>query len=173
MKEYIDRILLSEDEIFHRVQQLGRQISDDYKDQELLIVCVLKGAVIFVSDLLRNIDVPVELDFVQLSSYGDGTESSGSVSLVQSLNMDIQGRNVLIVDDILDSGLTLEYLMENLQSKRPQSLKICVLLNKDKARNANVKADYVGFHIPDEFVIGYGLDCAGKYRGLRFIATIR
>ena len=168
----IGKILLSENEILNRVQELGRQIGDDYKDQELLIICVLKGAVIFVSDLLRNIDLPVELDFIQISSYGNETESSGEINVIQNFNTGIRDRNVLVVDDILDSGLTLEYLIKNIQSKSPKSLKVCVLLNKNKAREANIKADYVGFHIPDEFVIGYGLDYAEKYRGLRFIVAL-
>lgn len=172
MKEHIGTILLSEDEILNRVQELGRQISDDYRGQELLIVCVLKGAVIFLSDLLRSIDLPVDIDFVQLSSYGNGIESSGKISLIQNMNMDIQGRNVILIDDVLDSGLTLDYLIKTLQSKYPQSLKTCVLLNKNRVKATSIKADYVGFHIPDEFVIGYGLDYAGKYRGLRFIATL-
>ena len=172
LKKHIGRILLSEDVILRRVRELGQQISNDYRGKEITIVCILKGAVVFLADLLRNLDVPTDLDFVQISSYGDGTRSAGKVNFLQGLTTNIEGRDVLIVDDIVDSGLTLHCLKESLLAKRPASLKLCVLLDKTKSRIADVKVDYVGFEIPNEFVIGYGLDYSGQYRGLRYIATL-
>jgi len=157
--------------ILERVRQLGQQISKDYRGKEIVIVCVLKGAVVFLADLLRNLDIPADLDFIQISSYGNETESSGKVRISQNLTTGIEGRHVLIVEDIVDSGLTLSRLKEILLAKRPASLKFCVFLDKD--RTEDMELDYVGFKIPaDEFVIGYGLDYAGKYRGLRYIATL-
>lgn len=172
MGKHIGRILLSEDEILRRVQELGQQISDDYRGKEITIVCILKGAVVFLADLLRSLDAPTDLDFVQISSYGNGTESTGKVDFLQDLTTNIEGRDVLVVDDILDSGLTLHCLKEVLLAKRPASLKLCVLLDKARSRTVDVKVDYVGFEIPSEFVIGYGLDYSGRYRGLRYIATL-
>lgn len=172
MGTQIGRILLSEEAILQRVQELGQQISDDYRDKDLIIVCVLKGAVIFLADLLRSVDVNTDLDFVQLSSYGNGTESTRQVRLLQGLTAYVEGRDVLIVDDIVDSGLTLSYLQNVLLIRNPASLKICTFLDKTARRTEYIKVDYVGFEIPDEFIIGYGLDCAGMYRGLRYIATL-
>ena len=172
MEIHIGRILLSEDEILQRVQKLGRRISNDYRGKEIIIVCVLKGAVVFLADLLRSLDIPTNLDFVQISSYGDGTESIGEMKFIQGLTTNIEGRDVLVVDDIVDSGLTLRHLKEILLAKRPASLKLCVLLNKARSRIEDIKVDYVGFEIPNEFVIGYGLDYAGQYRGLRYIAIL-
>jgi hypoxanthine phosphoribosyltransferase len=170
---HINRILISETAILEQVQKLGRQISEDYRDRELIIICVLKGAVVFLADLIRTIEIPTIIDFIQVSSYGDDIESSGIISLFKNLTTDIQGRDILVVDDIIDSGLTLEYLLENLKAKNPASIKLCVLLEKIKSRESDIKVDYVGFQIPDEFVIGYGLDHAGKYRGLRYIAVLK
>ena len=172
MEQNTGKILLSEEEIRLRVEKLGQQISSDYRCDGIIIVCVLKGAVIFLADLLRNIDVPAELDFVQISSYGHGTESTGVAKVLQGLTTDIQCRHVLVVDDIADSGLTLRYLKDSLLAKRPASLKLCVLLDKIGRRIQDVKIDYVGFEIPNKFVVGYGLDCAGQHRGLRHIAIL-
>ena len=172
MKEHIGRILLSEDMILQRVQELGQQISNDYQGREITIVCVLKGAVIFLADLLRSLDASANLDFIQVYSYGDGTETTGEVSLTRDLTVNIQGRDVLVVDDIADSGLTLQYLRKTLLAKQPASLKLCVLLNKTERRIVDLEIDYVGFEIPDEFIVGYGLDYAGHYRGLCYIATL-
>ena len=172
MARHIGRILLSEDAILQRVWVLGQQISNDYRGREITIVCVLKGAVVFLADLIRNLDVPSALDFVHISSYGDGTESTGEVKFLQGLTTNIEDQDVLVVDDIVDSGMTLRYLKRTLMAKRPASLKFCVLLDKLNSRTENIKADYVGFEIPNEFVIGYGLDYAGQYRGLRYIATL-
>jgi hypoxanthine phosphoribosyltransferase len=173
MKKHIGRILLSEDEILRRVRELGQQISNDYRGKEISIVCVLKGAVVFLADLLRSLDVPTDLDFVQISSYGGGTVSTGKANFLQDLTTNIEGQDVLVVDDIVDSGLTLHCLREVLLAKRPATLKLCVLLDKAGERKIeDVKVDYVGFEIPNEFVIGYGLDYSGMYRGLRYIATL-
>ena len=172
MEQNTGEILLSEEEILRRVEKLGQQISIDYHGKAITIVCILKGAVIFLADLLRNIDVPADLDFVQISSYGDGTKSKGAARILQGTTTDIQGRHVLVVDDIVDSGLTLHELREKLLEKRPASLKLCVLLDKAGRRIRDVKIDYVGFQIPNRFVVGYGLDYAGQYRGLRYISIL-
>ena len=172
MEQNIGEILLSEDEILQRVEKLGQQISTDYGGKEITIVCVLKGAVVFLADLLRNIDVPAKLDFVQISSYGHRTESTGMAKVLQGLTTNIQGRHVLVVDDIVDSGLTLRCLKDNLRAKGPASLKFCVLLDKIGRRIQGVKIDYVGFEIPNKFVVGYGLDYAEQHRELRHIAIL-
>lgn len=172
MEQNTCEILLSEEEILRRVKELGQQISDDYSGEKITIVCVLKGAVVFLADLLRNIDLPADLDFVQISSYGDGTKSSGMAELIQGLSTNIEGRHVLVVDDIVDSGLTLHCLEGSLLAERPASLKFCVLLSKVGRRTRNVEVDYVGFEIPSKFVVGYGLDYAGQYRGLRHVAIL-
>ena len=172
MEQNIGEILLSEDEILQRVEKLGQQISTDYGGREITIVCVLKGAVVFLADLLRNIDVPAKLDFVQISSYGHRTESTGMAKVLQGLTTNIQGRHVLVVDDIVDSGLTLRCLKDSLLAKGPASLKLCVLLDRIGRRTQGVKIDYVGFEIPNKFAVGYGLDYAEQYRGLRHIAVL-
>ena len=166
MGTHIGKILLSEETILRRVQELGQQISDDYRGKDLIIVCVLQGAVIFLADLLRSLDVTTNLDFVQLSSYGNGTESTKQVRLLQGLTANVEGRDVLIVDDIVDGGLTLRYLSDILLTRNPASLKICTLLDKSERRTEDIKVDYVGFQIPDQFVIGYGLDYEGYGRNL-------
>lgn len=171
MGTHIGRILLSEEVILRRVRELGQQISDDYRGRDVIIVCILQGAVVFLADLLRSLDIPTNLDFVQLSSYGSGTESTRQVRLLHGLTTNVEGRDVLVVDDIADSGLTLRYLRDILLIRNPASLKLCVLLDKAERRTEDVKIDYVGFQIPDEFVIGYGLDYAEMYRGLRYIAA--
>ena len=173
MKEHIGRILLSENTILERVRELGQQISNDYRGRELILLCVLKGSVVFLADLIRNIDIRAELDFIQISSYGNATESTGEIKVPLGLTTDIKNQNVLVVEDIVDSGLTLRYLREVLLAKRPASLKVCALLDKAEGGTEDLEIDYVGFRIPsDEFVVGYGLDYAGKYRGLRYIATL-
>ena len=172
IEKHIGKVLLSEDTILQRVRELGRQISDEYRGKEITIVCILKGAVIFLADLLRNLDVPTDLDFVRISSYGDGTESTGKVNILQDLTINIEGRDVLVVDDIIDSGNTLHNLKEILLSRRPASLRFCVLLDKAERRTKNVEIDYIGFSIPNEFIIGYGLDYAEHYRSLRYIAVL-
>lgn len=171
--KYIKKILLNEKTILQRVQELGRQITQDYQNNDLLLICVLKGALVFCADLIRNIDVKFDLDFVQLSSYGNRTETSGDIIFHRELITDINNRDVLIVDDILDSGLTLSYLKNYLLSRNPSSLKICVLLSKTSRRIQPIEVDYIGFDIQDEFVVGYGLDFDDMYRGLRYIAVLK
>ena len=172
--ENIGRILFSEDEILKRVRELGQQISEDYRGREIVVLCVLKGAVIFLADLLRSIDLSVQIDFVSLSSYGNGLNSSGKVGLILDMTSDIAHKDVLVVEDIVDTGLTLRFLRDILLSKRPASLKLCALLDRDGNRVRHLGIDYVGFRtLSQEFVIGYGLDYAGRYRGLPYIAELR
>lgn len=166
------RILLTEEKIKERVEELGRQISLDYKGKDLLVVGILKGAIIFMSDLVRQLEGSVGYDFMAVSSYGTSTESSGVVRILKDLDQSIEGRHVLIVEDIIDSGLTLNYLMDNLKSRNPKSLEICALLDKPERRKVKVKAKYIGFSIEDEFVVGYGLDFSERYRNNPFIFVL-
>lgn len=168
----IQEILIDEQKLTQRVQELGAEISRDYAGQEILLIGVLKGAVIFMSDLARAISLPVRLDFMAVSSYGAATDSSGVVRILKDLDEDLTGKNVVIVEDIIDSGLTLSYLVENLRSRQPASVKICTLLNKPSRRKADITVDYNGFTIPDHFVVGYGLDYAERYRNLPFVAIL-
>ncbi len=171
MYELGDKILTSS-EIAERVKQLGSEITTDYKGKQLLVVGVLKGAVIFLSDLIRSIDLSVEIDFMAVSSYGASTKSSGIVKILKDLDTDIKGKDVLLVDDILDTGLTLNYLLRLLREREPASCEACVLLDKPERRKVDVKVKYIGFSIPDLFVVGYGLDYAGKYRNLPDIYSV-
>jgi hypoxanthine phosphoribosyltransferase len=165
-------ILVQPDDLQRRVRELGAEVSRDYEGRDLLMVCVLKGAVFFLSDLMRQIEVPCEVDFMAVASYGDATESSGVVRILKDLEAPIEGRDVLIVEDIVDSGLTLEYLMRNLRARGPASLEVCALLTKPSRRKAQVAAKYIGFEIPNRFVIGYGLDHAEKHRNLPYVAAL-
>ena len=158
MKEDVLRVLLSEDEIREKVRELGGKITADYKNSNLMLVTVLKGAVVFLADLMRQIDVPAEIDFMVVSSYGSGVKSSGVVKIVKDLDVPLAGKDILIVEDILDSGLTLSYIKELLESRGPRSIRIATLLDKPIRRKVDLQADYIGFSVPDEFVIGYGLD---------------
>ncbi len=170
----IDHILIDEERLQTRIKELAEAIEADYKDVDnLLLLCVLKGAYIFLSDLSRLLDLPHEVDFMAISSYGSGTTSSGAVRIVLDLKEDIAGRHVLIVEDIIDSGRTLDYMRRNLLARSPASLRICTLLNKPTRRQVDVPVDYTGFDIPDEFVVGYGLDFAQLYRNLPFIAVLK
>jgi hypoxanthine phosphoribosyltransferase len=174
LKEDVAEVLVTEEELKAKVAELGKAISVDYQGKDLLAVCILRGAVIFLSDLIRHITVPHEMDFMAVSSYGGtSTESSGVVRILMDLTTSIEGRNVLIVEDIVDSGLTLDYIIDNLKTRRPASLRICVLLNKQERREVDVPLDYVGFDIPDKFVVGYGLDYDEKYRNLPFIGVLK
>ena len=173
MKEDVLRVLLSEDEIREKVRELGGKITADYKNSNLMLVTVLKGAVVFLADLMRQIDVPAEIDFMVVSSYGSGVKSSGVVKIVKDLDVPLAGKDLLIVEDILDSGLTLSYIKELLASRGPASIKIATLLDKPSRRKVDLQADYIGFSVPDEFVIGYGLDYDEKYRNLPYIGILK
>lgn len=165
------RVLIDEQTIAKRVAELGDKITKEYENKELLVICILKGAVIFMSDLIKRIEVPLAIDFMAVSSYGKSTRSSGVVRIIKDLDEEIEGKDVLIVEDIVDTGLTLKFLADNILSRKPKSLKICCLLDKPSRRQIKVEADYVGFEIPDEFVIGYGLDYSHKYRNLPYIGV--
>jgi len=169
----IKEVLLSKETLDKRVRELGAEITADYKGKEILMIGVLRGAVIFMGDLARAIDLPVALDFMAVSSYGTASSSSGVVRILKDLDESVEGKHLLIVEDIIDSGLTLKYLMDNLMSRNPASAKICTLLNKPSRRKIAVDVAYNGFDIPDEFVVGYGLDYAEKYRNLPFIGVLR
>jgi hypoxanthine phosphoribosyltransferase len=154
------------------VAELGARISEDYREETPILVNVLKGGVIFLADLIRATTIPVEIDFMEVSSYGDGRESSGVVRILEDLSQNITNRHVVIVEDIVDTGLTLQYIIQNLETRRPKSIKICALLDRRGRRKVEIKLDYVGFVVPDKFVIGYGLDLAQKYRNLPHIAVL-
>ena len=173
MKEDVLRVLLSEDEIREKVRELGGKITADYKNSNLMLVTVLKGAVVFLADLMRQIDVPAEIDFMVVSSYGSGVKSSGVEKIVKDLDVPLAGKDILIVEDILDSGLTLSYIKELLESRGPRSIRIATLLDKPSRRKVDLQADYIGFSVPDEFVIGYGLDYDEKYRNLPYIGILK
>jgi hypoxanthine phosphoribosyltransferase len=173
IKKDIAEVLIGTEELQAKVAELGRQISEDYRGRNPLLICLLRGAAVFLSDLIRAIDIPLEMDFIAISSYGASTESSGVVRLVMDLKSNITGRNVLIVEDIVDTGRTLAYILDNLQTRRPASIKVCALLSKPSRREVQVDLDYLGFEIPDEFVVGYGLDYAEGYRNLPFIGVLK
>ncbi len=170
----VGEVLLSEEDIAAKVAELGRAITRDYAGRELTLVSVLKGSLPFMADLMRQITIPVRIDLMEVSSYGGGaTESSGLVRILKDLSASIEGRDVLIVEDIIDTGLTLNYLIRYLRGKNPHSLKICTLLDKPARRLVDIPLDYVGYEIPDEFVVGYGLDFGEIYRNLRFVGVLR
>jgi hypoxanthine phosphoribosyltransferase len=169
----VDRVIIPSDEIKKRVKELGQEISRDYKEKNPLLVCILRGAVIFLSDLIREIKIPVEIDFMAVSSYGSSTRSSGVVRILKDLNENIRGKHVVLVEDIVDTGLTLNYLLKNLKSREPASLEICSFLLKEGKQRVPLEIKYLGFVIPDEFVVGYGLDYAQKFRNLPYVASIR
>ena len=172
MQDKIKKVLLTQKQIKDRVKELGEQITNDYKGKELIVISVLKGSVIFVADLIRAIDLDVKIDFMSVSSYHSGVKSSGVVKFLKDLDIDIEGCDILIVEDILDSGLTLSYLRDLLIKRNPKSIKIATLLDKVDKRKTDIKADYVGFEIPDEFVVGYGLDYDERYRNLPYIGVL-
>ena len=166
------KVMISEEDVDKRIEELGRKISEDYADKQVHLICILKGSVFFMCELAKRITVPVSMDFMSVSSYGDGTTTSGIVKIAKDLDETLEGKDVLIVEDIIDSGRTLYYLMDVLQKRNPKSLKLCTLLDKPDRRVKDVKVDYVGFEIPDEFVVGYGLDYAQKYRNLPYIGVV-
>ncbi len=172
MTEPKTKVLLSREEIAQKVKHLAGEVSRDYSGKTPLLICVLKGAVVFLSDLMRFLDIPVEIDFMAVSSYGKSTHTSGVVRILKDLEGSIEGKDVIIIEDIVDTGLTLDYLRENLLSRNPRSLKIAALLDKPERRKVQIEPDYRGFYIPDEFVVGYGLDFNEKYRNLPHISVL-
>ncbi|NNV07095.1 hypoxanthine phosphoribosyltransferase [Geobacillus sp. C56-T2] len=173
MKDDIQKVLITEEEIQAKVRELGRLLTEEYEGRFPLAVGVLKGAMPFMADLLKHIDTYLEMDFMDVSSYGHATVSSGEVKIVKDLNTSVEGRDILIIEDIIDSGLTLSYLVDLFRYRKANSIKIVTLLDKPSGRKANIQADYTGFTVPDEFVVGYGLDYAEKYRNLPFIGVLK
>lgn len=166
------RVLLSEEKVNEKIAEMGKRISEDYAGKSVHLICILKGSVFFTCELAKRITVLVSMDFMSVSSYGDGTKSSGVVRIAKDLDETLEGKDVIVIEDIIDSGRTLSYLMEILSKRNPASLRLCTLLDKPDRRVARVKVDYVGFEIPDEFVVGYGLDYAQKYRNLPYIGVV-
>ena len=173
MDEDIQKILVSEEELKEKVAQLGAQISKDYEGKNLMLVSILKGSVVFMADLMRAITIPVSIDFMVVSSYGAGTKTSGLVKIVKDLDQNLAGKDVLIVEDILDTGVTLSKLKPMLELRNPNSIRICTILDKPSRRKADITADYEGFAVPDEFVVGYGLDYDEKYRNLPYVGVLK
>ena len=169
----IREVLLTKEEIEEVVKELGKKITEDYKGKNLFLITVLKGAVVFLGDLMRAIEIPCEIEFMVLSSYGSGTTSTGSVKIVKDIDLPLEGKDVLIVEDILDTGFTLSFLVDLLKSRNPKSIEICTLLDKPDRRKVEISAKYTGRKIPDEFVVGYGLDYDEKYRNLPFIGVLK
>ena len=172
LEKDVSEILIDEDSLQRRIAELGDEISSDYAGRDLLLIGVLKGAVFFMADLMRKLAIPCEIDFMAISSYGGQTDSSGVVRILKDLDVNIKDRDVLVVEDIIDSGLTLSYLMRNLQSREPTSLEICALMTKPSRREIEVPVRYVGFEIPNRFVIGYGLDFGERYRNLPYVGVL-
>jgi hypoxanthine phosphoribosyltransferase len=172
LEHAVTEILVDEETLRNRVAELGEEISRDYAGRDLLLIGVLKGAVFFMADLMRQLTVPCEIDFMAISSYGASTDSSGVVRILKDLDINIEGREVLVVEDIIDSGLTLSYLMRNLEARQPASLEVCALMTKPERREIDVPVRYIGFEIPNRFVIGYGLDFAERYRNLPYVGVL-
>lgn len=173
MLEDIESILIDEDKLAKRIKEIGQEISEDFAGEEIMLVGILKGASVFMSDLIRQISLPVYIDYMVVSSYGNSAETSGVVRIIKDLEDNIDGKNIIIVEDIIDTGLTLSYLKQNLLSRNPKTLKICTLLDKPARREKEIDIDYRGFEVPDEFIIGYGIDYAEKYRNLPFVGLLK
>ncbi len=173
MLEDISKVLLTEEQIREIVERLGKRITEDYKDKNLLMVGILKGSVMFMADLIREVKIPCRIDFMSVSSYGSGTESTGAVKIIKDLDINLEGYDLLIVEDILDSGKTLDYITGILKTRRLNSIRICTFLDKPERRVVDLKADYSGTTVPDEFVVGYGLDYDEKYRNLPFLGVLK
>ena len=173
MRQDIQEVLFSEEVLSQRIAELGAELTEEYKGKSLVVIGILKGSNIFTSDLVRKIDLPLRMEFMAVSSYGNATESTGVVKILKDLDREIEDEHVLIVEDIIDSGLTLKYLKEILLARQPKSVKICTLLDKPARRKENITADYIGFEVPDEFIVGYGIDYAERYRNLPFIGTLK
>ena len=172
LERAVGEVLIDQETLAARVAELGAEVSADYEGRDLLLIGVLKGAVFFMADLMRHLTVPCEVDFMAISSYGDATDSSGIVRILKDLDINIEGRHVLVVEDIIDSGLTLSYLIRNLESREPSTLEVCALLTKPSRREIDVPVRYVGFEIPNKFVVGYGLDFAERYRNLPYVGVL-
>jgi hypoxanthine phosphoribosyltransferase len=172
LESAVGEVLIDAGTLKERVAELGAEVSVDYQGRDLLLIGVLKGAVFFMADLMRRLTIPCEVDFMAISSYGASTDSSGVVRILKDLDINIEGRHVLVVEDIIDSGLTLSYLMRNLESREPATLEVCALLTKPERREIDVPVRYVGFEIPNRFVIGYGLDVGERYRNLPYVAVL-
>ncbi|MDD4413637.1 MAG: hypoxanthine phosphoribosyltransferase [Oscillospiraceae bacterium] len=173
MNEDVGEILIPAEQIAQIVERMGKQISKDYQGKDLIMISVLKGSLIFMADLMRAIDVPCSIDFLSVTSYGAGTSTTGEVRILKDLDISLEGKDVLVVEDILDSGMTLSFLLKSLQARHPKSIKLCTLLDKPERRRVDIKADYVGVQVPDKFIVGYGLDYAEKYRNLPYIAVLK
>lgn len=173
MNDDIRDVLVSEEQLKARVSELGAQISQDYAGKDLVLVSILKGAVVFMADLMRAVTIPCSIDFMVVSSYGAGTTTSGLVKIIKDLDSDLSGKDVLIVEDILDTGVTLSNLVPMLKMRNPNSVRICTILDKPSRRRADIRADYTGFEVPDEFVVGYGLDYDEKYRNLPYVGVLK
>ena len=173
MLKDIDRVLISEEELSKIVKELGAKITEDYKDKNLLLISILKGSVTFMADLMREINIPCNIDFMAVSSYGSGTKSSGVVKIIKDLDSSIDGKDLLIVEDILDSGRTLNYIKEILLARNPKSIRICTLFDKPERRDVDLYADYIGSNVPNEFIVGYGLDYNEYYRNLPYIGVLK
>ena len=173
MTEDIKEVLLTEEQILNRVKELGKAISEDYKDKDLIVVGILKGSVIFASELIKNITIPCEIDFMAVSSYGRSTETSGIVRILKDLDYGIEGKDIIIVEDIIDSGVTLDYLLKYLKARKANSIEIITLLTKPSRRMVDIDVKYCGFEVPDEFLVGYGLDYSEKYRNLPYIGILK
>ncbi len=173
MRNDVAEILYTEDQLAEIVARMGRQISEDYRDKNLFMISVLKGSLIFMADLMRAVTIPCSIDFLSVSSYGAGTTTTGAVRILKDLDDSLEGKDLLIVEDILDSGVTLSFLMKNLSARNPRSIRLCTLLDKPERRKVDIHADYVGAQVPDEFIVGYGLDYAEKYRNLPYIGVLK
>ncbi len=173
MTEDIKEVLLTEEQILNRVKELGKAISEDYKDKDLIVVGILKGSVIFASELIKNITIPCEIDFMAVSSYGRSTETSGIVRILKDLDYGIEGKDIIIVEDIIDSGVTLDYLLKYLKARKANSIEIITLLTKPSRRMVDIDVKYCGFEVPDEFLVGYGLDYSERYRNLPYVGILK
>ena len=173
MRNDIEEILYTEEQLAAIVKNMGRRISEDYKDKNLFMISVLKGSLIFMADLMRAIDIPCSIDFLSVSSYGNGTSTTGAVRILKDLDSSLEGKDLLIVEDILDSGMTLSFLLKTLSARKPKSIRLCTLLDKPERRKVDIFPDYVGTVVPDKFIVGYGLDYAEKYRNLPFIGVLK
>lgn len=173
MEKDIKKILISEEEVSIRIKELGREITEAYKEKDLMVVGILKGAVVFMAELCKRIDLPIDMDFMSVSSYGKSASSTGEVKIIKDLDGSVAGKDILIVEDIIDTGLTLSYLTDNLKKRGANSVKIITLLDKPGRRNIQVKVDYLGFEVPNEFIVGYGLDYSEMYRNLPYVAALK